>query len=90
MLEEPRTDAPAPTIAEQKIAFGDRQVPIPFDLRFDPVENNARRFYVLYATMVVDGAVRFRNKPYRVITHGKSSNVDLVLQQVMEQTPSQP
>jgi putative lipoprotein len=85
-----RADASAPLITEQKIAFGDRQVPIPFDLKFDPAKINPQHRYALRATIVVDGAVRFRTETaYRVLTHGHSSKADLILQQAADTPPPQ-
>jgi uncharacterized lipoprotein YbaY len=86
-----RDDSSAPIIAEQKIDFGDRQVPIPFDLKFDPAKINPLHRYGLHATIVVDGAVRFRTETaYPVITHGHSSKADLILKQAVDTPPKVP
>jgi putative lipoprotein len=86
-----RADATATIIAEQKIDFGDRQVPIPFDLKFDPAKINPQHRYGLRATIVVDGAVRFRTETaYSVITHGHSSKADMILKQAVDTPPAPP
>jgi uncharacterized lipoprotein YbaY len=91
LLDVSRGDATAPVIAEQKIDFGDRQVPIPFDLKFDPAKINPQHRYGLRATILVDGAVRFRTETaYPVITHGHSSKADLILKQAVETPPNIP
>lgn len=85
-----RADAPARIVAEQKIDFGDRQVPVPFDLKFDPAKINAQHRYGVRATIVVDGPVRFRSDTtYPFITHGHSSKADLILKQVVEAPTAQ-
>jgi uncharacterized lipoprotein YbaY len=86
-----RADAAAPIIAEQKIDFGDRQVPIPFDLKFDPAKINPQHRYGLRATILVDGAARFRTETaYPVITHGHPSKADLILKQAVDAPPNVP
>jgi uncharacterized lipoprotein YbaY len=91
LLDVSRGDATAPVIAEQKIDFGDRQVPIPFDLKFDPAKINPQHRYGLRATISVDGAVRFRTETaYPVITHGHSSKADLILKQAVDTPPNVP
>lgn len=83
-----RADASTPIIAEQKIDFGDRQVPIPFDLKFDPAKINPQHRYGLRASIVVDGAVRFRTETaYPVLTRGHSSTADLILKQAVDTPP---
>jgi putative lipoprotein len=85
-----RVDAAAEVVAEQKIDFGDRQVPIPFELKFDPAKINEQHHYSLSATIVVDGTVRFRTDTVNpVITHGHPSKADLILKQVVEAAPTQ-
>ncbi len=86
-----RADASATMIAEQKITFGDRQVPLPFELKFDPGKIDPKHSYAVRATIVVDGAARFRTDTgYPVITHGHPSKVDLVLKQAVDNPPTQP
>jgi uncharacterized lipoprotein YbaY/membrane-bound inhibitor of C-type lysozyme len=86
-----RADASATTIAEQKITFGDRQVPLPFELKFDPGKIDPKHTYALSATIVVDGSVRFHtDTAYPVITQGHPSKVDLVLKQAVDNSPAHP
>ena len=91
LLDVSPGDATAPIVAEQKIDFGDRQVPIPFDLNFDPAKINPQHRYGLRATILVDGAVRFRTATaYPVITHGHPSKADLILKQSVDTPPNAP
>ena len=89
LLDVSPGDATAPIVAEQKIDFGDRQVPIPFDLKFDPAKINLQHRYSLRATILVDGVVRFRTETtYPVITHGHPSKADLILKQAVDTPPN--
>lgn len=70
-------------VAEDRIAFGQRQVPIPFELKFDPTKIDAKHLYVVSARLFVGTQLRFMNsKQYRVLTQGHPAKADLVLTQV--------
>ena len=76
-------DAPAKTIADQKITLGNRQVPVPFELKFDPAKIDPKHSYSVRATILTEGKPRFiTDKAYRVITQGNPSHVELILKQV--------
>jgi len=80
-------DAPAKVIAEQEIAFAGHQVPLPFELHYDPAKIDAKHSYSLSARITVDGQLMFLNTTaYRVITQGNPAKVDMVLQMVEGQT----
>jgi putative lipoprotein len=84
-------DTAAPIIAEQKITFGDRQVPLPFELKFDPSTIDPKHRYAVRVTIVVDGVVRFHtDHAYPVITRGHPSKLDLVLKQSVDPGPAKP
>jgi uncharacterized lipoprotein YbaY len=73
-------DAPAKTIAEQSIPFGDRQVPVPFELKFDPTKIDDRHTYVVTARILVDDQLRFlSDKAYPVLTRDNPSRVEMIL-----------
>jgi putative lipoprotein len=73
-------DAPATTIAEEKITLGDHQVPIPFTLNFDPAKIDPKHTYSVSARIRVDGQLRFiTDQAYRVLTQGNPSKVELIL-----------
>ena len=70
-------------VAEDRIAFGQRQVPIPFELKFDPTKIDVKHLYVVSARIFVGTQLRFMNsKQYRVLTQGHPAKADLVLTQV--------
>jgi putative lipoprotein len=78
-----QANAPAQVIVEQKLTLGNRQVPILYELKFDPAKVDARHSYALSATISLDGVTRFAHEqPYPVLTMGNTSHVDMVLQQV--------
>jgi putative lipoprotein len=83
LLDVSLADAPSKVIAEQKITLGDRQVPVPFTLNFDPAKIDAKHTYSVSAKITVDGALRFiSDKSYPVLTAGKSSHAKVILKQV--------
>jgi len=78
-----RADAPAEVVAEQKVAFAGRQVPLPFELPYDPSKLDPKHTYSISARITVDGQLRFLNtSAYRVITQGNPSKVNLLLHSV--------
>ena len=73
-------DAPAKTIAQQRIPLGDRQVPVPFELKFDPTKIDQRHTYVVTARIVVDDQLRFlSDKAYPVLTRDNPLRVEMIL-----------
>jgi uncharacterized lipoprotein YbaY/membrane-bound inhibitor of C-type lysozyme len=86
-----RADAPANVIAEDQIKLGDRQVPVPFELKIDPARIDAKHTYAVSAKILVDGLMRFRNdKAYHVLTHGNPSHVDIIVKQLPAQDANHP
>jgi uncharacterized lipoprotein YbaY/membrane-bound inhibitor of C-type lysozyme len=78
-----RADAPATLIAEEKITLGDRQVPVPFELKFDPAKIDPDHTYAVSARILVDGRLKFINdKSYTVLTRGNPVRVVLQLKLV--------
>ena len=70
-----RAGAPAISLASQQVVFGDRQVPIPFELVYDPEQINPRHTYTLRARILVDGELRFINTTHTpVITGGNPTH----------------
>lgn len=49
-------------VSEVVVPTNGRQVPIPFELRYEPRDINRQRNYELYAEILVNGAVRFRSE----------------------------
>ncbi|MCA1628423.1 MAG: YbaY family lipoprotein, partial [Acidobacteria bacterium] len=79
-LDVSRADAPAVTIAEQMIKPAGRQVPIEFELRYDPRRIDARHRYTVQVRILEDGQLRFINtQTYPVITSGNSNTVEVIV-----------
>jgi uncharacterized lipoprotein YbaY len=76
-------------IAEQKFMFAGHQVPLPFEVHYDPAKIDAKRSYALSARITVNAQLIFLNTTaYPVITQGNPAKVDMVLQMVEGQTKS--
>ena len=73
--------APGPMLAETTIEPEGRQVPIPFELRYDPAGVNADHTYAVKAALRSGGQILFSTvADYYVITQGNPVAVDLMLQ----------
>jgi len=60
--------------------LGDRQVPVPFELKFEPTKIDANHSYVVSARIVVDDKLRFlSDKAYPVLTRDNPSHVEMIL-----------
>jgi len=79
-----RADAPAVTIGEQIIENPGHQVPIPFEIQYNPDDIDERYTYAMRVRIEVDGELWFINTTrYQVITRGyPTSNVEVVLEKV--------
>ena len=79
-------DAPAKTIAAQSIDADGRQVPIAFELAYDPAVINARNRYALAVRISVEGQLRFINTTaIPVLTNGaRNTNVEVLVDPVSE------
>ncbi|PSR19409.1 hypothetical protein C8255_02595 [filamentous cyanobacterium CCP3] len=86
LIDVSRADAPAITLASQATVFGDaqgaatgqRQVPIPFELVYDPNQIDPRFSYAVQARISVDGELRFINtSQFAVITQGRPTSVEV-------------
>lgn len=77
-------DVPPPVIAEVKFALGNRQVPVPFELKVDPSKIDFRHSYALRARIVVGDEIRFLSElPTGVrLRENVSPHVDLMLMQM--------
>ena len=83
MLDVSRADALAMMIAEQTIRPARRQVPIAFELRYDPTRINNRSRYEIQVHILEGGQVRFINtQPYSVLTQGQPKAVNVIVKPV--------
>jgi uncharacterized lipoprotein YbaY len=86
-----RADAPAILIAEDKIPLGQRQVPVPFELKFNPARIDLRHAYAIRARILVEGQLRFvTDGTYRVLTQGNPWYVEINLKPVEASAPTYP
>ena len=80
-------ETPAKVIAEQKFTFAGHQVPLPFELHYDPAKMDPKHTYALSARITVNEQLMFMNTTtYRVITQGNPVKADILLQMVEGQT----
>jgi putative lipoprotein len=76
-------DAPAKLIGESVFAAAGQQVPIPFQVSFNPADINPAHTYQLRANITVNGVTTFTSTTaYPVMTHGAPMQANIVLQQV--------
>jgi putative lipoprotein len=89
LLDVSLADAPSKVIAEDKITLGDRQVPVLFELKFDPSAIDPKHAYSVSAKIMVDGELRFiSDQSHPVLTRGGNPNkVEIVVKQVTPQKP---
>jgi len=73
-------DVAAPLITETTVKPEGRQVPLPFELRYDPAKIDSKRSYAVRATIRSGGQLLFTTTTAApVITRGNPSRVDLML-----------
>lgn len=78
-------DAPAKLVAENVFSLGNKQVPVPFQLPYNPAEIKRSHRYSVRANITVDGDLLFTTtQSYPVITNGAPKDVALVLQAVKQ------
>jgi uncharacterized lipoprotein YbaY len=76
-------DAPAVVLGEQTITTGGAQIPIPFEITYDPAAIDQRLTYSVPARITVDGQLLFTSTTTTlVITQGNPSDVEIVVQRV--------
>lgn len=78
-----RADASAVVLGEQTITTMGRQVPIPFEIAYDPSAIDERLTYSVRARITVDGQLLFTSTTATlVITRGRPTDVEIVLARV--------
>ncbi len=91
LLDVSLADAPAKVLAEVKITLGERQVPVPFSLTFDPEKIQQNHEYSVSARILVDDRLRFiSDKSYPVITRGNPFIAELILKPASASPPAKP
>ncbi len=77
-----KQDAPARTVAESVFAAEGKQVPIPFQVSYNPADINMAHTYLVRATISVDNKLMFTSTTaYPVLTQGAPTHVTMMLQQ---------
>ena len=91
LLDVSLADAPSVLIAGQTIA-NPGQVPIEFDIAYDPEAIDSRNTYAISASIIeADGRLAFINDTaYDVITHGSPNEADMVLVMVQHEPEPEP
>ncbi|MFH7241442.1 MAG: YbaY family lipoprotein [Spirulina sp.] len=83
LLDVSRADAPAIVLASQSIVTGGRQVPIPFELVYNPDQIDPRMTYAVQARISVDGNLQFINtRRFPVISQGNPNQVEVMVDPV--------
>jgi putative lipoprotein len=86
-----RQDAAAIPVAQATLTPAGRQVPLPFELRYDPKAIDSTHTYAVRATIESGGRPIFTTTTANtVITRGRPTHVDLVLAAVPGGTPTPP
>src|SRR5262245_30091194 len=78
-------DGAAPVIAQTTVVPDGREVPLPFELHYDPAKIQPTRWYALRAVIRSGGRLMFATDTVqRVITHGNPIQVELRLVRLAE------
>jgi uncharacterized lipoprotein YbaY len=73
-------DAPPITVGQQVITYPG-QVPVPFEIRYNPVSVDPRRIYSVQADITSGSSVLFTTtRAYLVLTQGHPSDIEVVLE----------
>ena len=78
-----RADAPAISVAEEQVPTSGKQVPIPFDVKYDPAALNPSHRYQIRATISSGGKLLFTSTTaYPVLTQGAPErHIEILVQQ---------
>jgi putative lipoprotein len=80
LLDVSRADAPSETIASQEIQLEGRQVPISFEVQYDPTHIDPNNRYTIQARILAGGQLHFiSQQAYPVLTHGNPSNLEVIV-----------
>lgn len=84
-------DAPAVPVVVHSFNAEGRQVPLPFEVAFDPASIKDGNTYSLRASIEIDGELRWTSTTaYHVLTRGNPSQVDIVVDPVDAAPPEPP
>jgi putative lipoprotein len=89
VIEDVSTPGAAKSIAEEQVSTNGKQVPISFDVKYDPAALNPAHRYQIRATISSAGKLLFTSATgYPVLTQGApEKQVDIVVQQAQSEEP---
>jgi uncharacterized lipoprotein YbaY len=84
LVDVSRADAPATVLAQQEIVTGAQQVPIPFELKYDPAAIDERYTYAVQARIEIGGQLAFISTTVnQVLTRGNpATGIEVLVQPV--------
>ena len=83
LLDVSRADAPSETMASQEIRLEGRQVPIAFEVQYDPTHIDPKNRYTIQARILEGGKPRFiSQQAYPVLTNGNPNTVEVIVEPV--------
>jgi uncharacterized lipoprotein YbaY len=84
-----KMDAPAATISGQRIEANGKQVPFPYELKYDPAQIDEKNTYAVRATIKDGDQLLFTSTSHiPVITRGApTSNVEIIVEPVASSVP---
>jgi putative lipoprotein len=88
LLDVSLQDAPARLLGEQIITNPGHQVPIPFEIAYDPAAIDPRHTYAVQARITARGRLIFiSTSAYHVITRGNPNHVEVIVDRVDKTHP---
>lgn len=84
LLDISLQDVPAKVLASRRYIAGGRQVPIPFELSYEPAQIDPRHTYAVAARITIDNQLRWiSTQQYPVLTRdAPASDIEIVVQPV--------
>jgi heat shock protein HslJ len=83
LLDVSLQDAPARLLKEQIITNPSQQVPIPFEIEYDPAAIDPRHTYAVQVRITTKGRPIFiTTSAYHVITRGNPTHIELIVEKV--------
>jgi len=83
LVDISRADAPADVVAQQVIQTSGQQVPIAYEVGYDPSKIDPSHRYAIQARIDDQGSLQYTSdRVYPVLTHGAKDTVSIELTQV--------
>ncbi|MCX6027860.1 MAG: YbaY family lipoprotein [Chloroflexi bacterium] len=82
LVDVSKQNTPATVIVSQTIPAAGKQVPFPFELKYDPAKIDPKNTYAVQARITVGGELRWINtQTYNVLTRGAGTSVEVIVEQ---------